>query len=169
MPFNVSMREQPLTSAPGNKLSQKPGMHGYTVSGIRRLQPSPGQPPVYVVHLPFILSINRPKVEQILKEINWRLPLGEELIESNSNSCLFARAAENKARRLMGFHPDTTRLAREVTVGFICKEEASAAIRKYHPFSKSVRGILQEAHILEPLHQSRVSAKEANYGQFENN
>jgi len=47
-----------------------------------------------------------------------------------------------------GFHPDTTRLAREVAVGFITKEQANKALEKKHNFPPSVRGVLKKAKIL---------------------
>src|SRR6266566_2453444 len=133
------------------RLSQNTQSDKCIISGIRRLQPFADRPAVYVAHLPFILQMTRAKVEAILKEIGWQLPPGENLIESNSNSCLFARAAESKACRLLGFHPDTTRLAREVTVGFIDKADAMDALCKKHPFSKSVRQVLEDAKLIEPL------------------
>ena len=80
--------------------------------------------------------------------MGWKIPKGESLIESNSNSCLFARAAENKARRLLGFHPDTTRLAREVTVGFMSKEQARKALAKVHNSEDSVQDILKKAKVV---------------------
>jgi hypothetical protein len=85
-------------------------------------------------------------------------PANEDFIESNSNSCLFACAAEEKARRLLGFHPDITRyaqesscffpriicrLSREITVGFISKEEGRKALAKRHNYQRTVREILQ--------------------------
>ena len=61
---------------------------------------------------------------------------------------LLARAAEGKARRMLGFHPDSTRLAREVTVGFISKKQAQQALAKINHYKHSVRQILQKAKIL---------------------
>jgi hypothetical protein len=80
--------------------------------------------------------------------LGWKIPRGEKFIESNANSCLFARAAENKARKMLGFHPDSTRLAREVTVGFISKKQAERALDEIHHSSDSVRKILTKAKVL---------------------
>ncbi len=129
-------------------LSQDSESKKFTFSAIRKLQPFKNKPPVYVVHLPFLLQTKIGDTRKILKELGWKVPTGEVLIESNANSCLFARAAENKARRLLGFHPDATRLAREVTVGFITKTQAKKALAKIHNYPLSVRSVLKKANIL---------------------
>ena len=105
-------------------LSQSTESKKFIFSAIRRLKPFKNKSPVYVIHLPFPLQRKLKDTNRILKKLGWRIPRGEALIESNANSCLFARAAENKARRLLGFHPDASRLAREVTAGFITKKQA---------------------------------------------
>ena len=86
--------------------------------------------------------------KKILKKLGWKIPQGEALIESNSNSCLFARAAESKTKKLLGFHPDASRLAREVTVGFITKEQAKKALSKVHNSKKSVKRVLKDAGVI---------------------
>lgn len=129
-------------------LSQDAESKKFVFSAMRKLKPFKNKPSVYVVHLPFLLQHKIKDTNKILKKLGWRIPRGEALIESNSNSCLFARAAENKARRLLGFHPDTTRLAREVTVGFISKKRAQKALSKIHNSSDSVRAVLRRAKIL---------------------
>jgi len=129
-------------------LSQRVGSNKSVISGIRKLQPFAGCDPVYVAHLPFILGLTKDSLQHILDGLGWVQPAGEDLIESNSNSCLFARAAEGMAYRMLGFHPDETRLAREVTVGFIEKADARRALEKVHTFQKSVRQVLSEAGIL---------------------
>ncbi len=131
------------------KLSQRVNAGNFAVSGIRKLQPFRSRPAVYVVHLPFLLRLTRPDLEGILDEIGWQAPPGEDLVESNSNSCLLARAAEAKAQRMLRFHPDATRLAREVTAGFLNRTEALAALNKKHPCSYSVREILQKAMLID--------------------
>jgi len=80
--------------------------------------------------------------------MGWELPPGEKLIETNANSCLFARAAETKALHMLGFHPDATRLSREVTAGFITKKRAEKALSVTHQSRYSVRHILAKANIL---------------------
>jgi len=129
-------------------LSQSIANNAYVVSGLRRLKPYRDKPSVYVAHLPFILRITRRETEEILQAINWSPPTGEDFVETNSNSCLFARAAEQKAKRMLKFHPDSTRLSREATVGFLSKQEARTAIEKEHPFETSVREVLTEAGLL---------------------
>ena len=112
-------------------LSQNYGENHVTVSGIRKLKPFGDKPPVYIVHLPFLLRFTKANILQTLQRLNWwTLPENEDLIESNANSCLFARYANVKAKKLLGFHPDITRLSREVTVGFISKEDARNALSK---------------------------------------
>ncbi len=129
-------------------LSQDSKSKKFVFSAIRKLQPFKNKPPVYVVHLPFLLQRKIKDTERILRKLGWKMPRGERLIESNANSCLFARAAENKARHMLGFHPDSTRLAREVTVGFISKQQARLALGKIHSYNKSVRQVLKEAGII---------------------
>ena len=129
-------------------LSQDSESKKFVFSAIRKLQPFKNKPPVYIVHLPFLLQRKIQDTEKILRKLGWKVPRGERLIESNANSCLFAKAAENKARRMLGFHPDATRLAREVTVGFISKEQARLALEKVHNYNKSVRQVLKEAKII---------------------
>jgi broad-specificity NMP kinase len=120
----------------------------YKVSGIRKLQPFKDKPPIYVVHLPFILQRTSDQTKIILDKIGWVPPEGEDFIESNSNSCLYARSTERMAKRLLEFHPDSTRLAREVTVGFISKKQALKALGKIHPYDLSPRQVLERAGIL---------------------
>ena len=129
-------------------LSQDSESKKFVFSAIRKLQPFKNKPPVYIVHLPFLLQRKIKDTERILRKLGWKIPRGERLIESNSNSCLFAKAAENKARRMLGFHPDTTRLAREVTVGFFSKKQARMALEKVHNYNKSVRQVLRGAGII---------------------
>lgn len=121
---------------------------GYKVSGIRKLQPFKNKPAVYVFHLPFILQRNSKDTKRILNKINWKPPKGEDFIESNSNSCLYARSTERMAKRLLEFHPDSTRLAREVTVEFITKKQALKALGKIHPYKFTPRQVLKRAKIL---------------------
>ncbi|MFA6161203.1 MAG: shikimate kinase [Patescibacteria group bacterium] len=121
----------------------------YKVSGVRKLQPTKNKPPVYVFHLPFLLQRNSKDTKKILDKMGWKPPKGEDFIESNSNSCLYARSTERMAKRLLEFHPDSTRLAREVTVGFITKEQALKALGKIHPYKYTPHQVLQRANILK--------------------
>lgn len=129
-------------------LSQDSSSKKFIFSAIRKLQPFRNKPAAYIVHLPFLLQHKIKDTEKILRKLGWKIPRGERLIESNANSCLFARAAESKARHMLSFHPDTTRLAREVTVGFISKEQAQKALAKTHTYPYSVRRVLQMAKVI---------------------
>ena len=124
------------------------GLSGGVFSGVRRLKPFKDQPAVLVVHLPFLLRRKLADTRRVLRSIGWAMPPGEALVESNANSCLLARATEAKAKRLLGFHPDTTRLAREVTVGFLTRRQAARALAKPHRPGRSVRQLLQKAGII---------------------
>jgi len=127
----------------------KPGMTAtWRVSGTRTLRPKPGSAPVQVFHLPFILQWTSADTKRILATLDWQTPKGEDFIESNSNSCLFARSTERMAKRLLEFHPDATRLAREVTVGFITRPQALKALGKIHPYPHTPRQVLEKAGIL---------------------
>lgn len=121
----------------------------YKVSGVRKLQPTKNKTPVYVFHLPFLLQRNSRDVKKILNKLGWKPPKGEDIIESNSNSCLYARSTEQIAKRLLEFHPDSTRLAREVTVGFITKRQALKALGKTHSYKYTPRQVLERAGILK--------------------
>ncbi|HLC51794.1 MAG TPA: AAA family ATPase [Candidatus Nanoarchaeia archaeon] len=121
----------------------------YKVSGVRKLQPTKNKPPVFVFHLPFLLQRTSKDTKRILNQIGWKPPNGEDFIESNSNSCLYARSTERMAKRLLEFHPDSTRLAREITVGFITKKQALKALGKIHPYKYTPRQVLERAGILK--------------------
>lgn len=112
------------------------------------MRPYKNKPAIYIVHLPFLLQRNIKNTKNILKDLRWKKPIGENLIESNSNSCLFALAAEDRATKMLGFHPDTTRLAREVTAGFISKKEAKLALSKKHKYPHTVSEVLKRANII---------------------
>lgn len=129
-------------------LSQDYRSQKVSFSAVRKLKPYKNKPEIYVVHLPFLLQRKLNDSRKILRDFGWKIPEGEHLVESNSNSCLFARAAEHKAKRLLGFHPDATRLAREVTSGFITKKEAKKALEKRHHSNYSVRDILVKSGII---------------------
>jgi len=129
-------------------------------TGLRRLKPFKKGPAVTVAHFPFLFRRTIKDTRATLKRLGWKLPKGESLIESNANSCLFARAAEAAAARLLGFHPDTTRLAREVTAGFITKKQALAALARPHTYKKSVRQVLAEAGLVPGTKRKPLSSKQ---------
>lgn len=111
------------------------GLSNNQFTAIRKLKNE-----VYIVHLPFLLQYTINDTNKILEEIGWKVPDGELLVESNSNSCLFAKAVEAKAKKMLGFHPDSMRLSREVTVGFITKDQARKALDKVHEPGQSFWG-----------------------------
>ncbi len=118
------------------------------ISAMRELRPSKKGPSVTIVHVPFLFRRKRKDTAKILKKLGWKAPMKESFVESNANSCLLAFAMEAKAARLLGFHPDTTRLAREVTAGFLTKTEARHALATTHPSPHSARAILRKAGLL---------------------
>ncbi len=128
---------------------------GYKVSGVRKLKPTKNKQAVYVFHLPFLLQRNSKDTKKILDKIGWTPPKGEDFIESNSNSCLYARSTERMAKRLLEFHPDSTRLAREVTVGFITKKQALKALGKIHPYKYTPRQVLERAGIISKQNEKQ--------------
>jgi hypothetical protein len=120
------------------------------ISGIRRLQPNIDKPPVYIVHWPFLMHRTFGQTCHILesKALDWSFPESERGVTSNSNSCLFARAAEQQASEALGFHPDTTRLSREITCGYITKEMVRQALAFPHKSDRTVKQVLQDAEII---------------------
>ena len=103
---------------------------------------------MHVVHLPFLMRHTLEDTKRCLKEVGWSPPESEDYVESNGNSCLFAAACEDVAMNKLGFHPDSTRLAREVTVGFITREQDVKALQKRRNHGVSVRRTLESAGIL---------------------
>jgi len=124
------------------------GLSNQTFSAIRKLQPFPNKNPVYIVHLPFLLQRSSEDIKPILKKIGWKKPINDLFIETGAGACYFARACEDKSKKMLGFHIDSTRLSREITAGFINKEQAKKAIKNYKKTTKSVRQVLQEAEII---------------------
>ncbi len=121
--------------------------HG-TVSAIRRLQPASCETPVWVVHLPFLYNWRLGDTEQRLTTIGWMRPPGERLVEGGWNSCGLAAATEATARRLLRFSPDSARLSREITAGFLSRGDAELALGAMRPTQPSVHELLQAAEIL---------------------
>lgn len=69
-------------------------------------------------------------------------------VQSNAASCLLASAAEKPLYDNLGFHPDSTRLAREVTVGFLTKKEAKKALKTAKKVDYSIPQILKKAKLI---------------------
>lgn len=124
------------------------GLSDNSYSAIRKIQPHPDKPPAYIVHLPFLLQRKSSDIKPILKKINWKKPKNEKFIDTGASACLLARACEAKARRMLGFHLDSTRLSREVAVGFISKRQAKRAIKSVRKSQKTVKQVLQDAEII---------------------
>lgn len=124
------------------------GLSNNSYSAVRKLQPIKTKPPVYIVHLPFLLQRKLADTRKILEKIGWQKPDNEKYIDTGGGSCLLARACEAKARRLLGFNMDSTRLAREATIGFLTKEEAKSALTITRNSEKSVREVLKCAELI---------------------
>lgn len=124
------------------------GLSAGVYSAIRKLQPDQNKPPLYIVHLPFLLQRKLGQTKQILEEIGWERPEGEKLVDTGARCCLMASACEAKAARMLGFSLDSTRLAREVTVGFITKKEALAAMKDIKVSKKSLRQVLIDGKMI---------------------
>lgn len=125
------------------------GLSNNSYSGIRKLQPIKNKPPVYIVHLPFLLQWKIKKTKSILKKINWKPPKNTNFVDTGSGSCLLSRACEETSLKILGFHLDSSRLAREVTVGFISKKIAKKAIKKPRKTKKTVKQVLIESGIID--------------------
>lgn len=126
-------------------LKQTTSKKKFSLSAIRRLKPFPDRPPVYIVHFPFLIQRKLKKTRRILKEIGWNY---YNSIQSNAASCLLADAAEKPLYKNLGFHPDTTRLAREVTVGFLTKKGAKEVLKKVKKSRYTIPQILKKANLI---------------------
>ncbi|MFB9739286.1 hypothetical protein ACFQE4_00095 [Streptomyces thermocoprophilus] len=130
----------------GLSASVKNGEEQYA-SAVRVLRPEGGHP-VNVIHLPFMFSRTVSQTYELLDKHGWVAPRGERLVEANWNSCMFAGAANHRAKGLLGFDPDTTRLSREVTCGFLSRGEAAAALERAQGLRTTVREVLERAGVL---------------------
>lgn len=117
----------------------------FKISAMRKIKPFKNKPAIYIVHWPFLQQMKLKDTHQILKKIGWRY-YGS--VQSNASSCLLARAAERQLKKNLGFHPDTTRLAREVTVDFLTKKQAKQALDKTNSSKYSVGQILKHAKLI---------------------
>ena len=124
------------------------GVHQNNYTAVRKLEPVPGKP-VYIVHLPFLIHRKMEDLVPILRKIGWSEDDMDIHIGTGRSGCLLARIAESKATGLLGFNPDETRLAREVTVGFIHRAQALNAVsQKAEPPDTSMMDILISKNIL---------------------
>ena len=118
-------------------------------SAIRCLKPYENAPEVFIVHLPYLLQRKYSDVMKILEDMSCKELVIDMDVKTGGNSCLLARACEKVAFDMLGFHLDSARLAREVTVGFIDKQTAQKAIEngKYDS-ERTVREVLTDCHII---------------------
>jgi hypothetical protein len=123
--------------------------NSFQVSGIRELRPAGSQQAVTVAHLPFLLGQTIEKTRELLDQILWRAPQGEELVETGANSCIFAAVAEALVTPILGFNPDTTRLAREVTAGFLPRATALETLNRPRSLPLSSRAVLNSAGLVK--------------------
>ncbi len=132
-----------------NGINEWAGLSNNSYSAIRKLQPIKSKPPIFMVHMPFLLQRKLADTTKILKKIGWKKPASGKYVDTGSGSCFLSLACEAKAFRMLDFHLDSTRLSREVTVGFIDKKTAQKAIKNPRQMRKSVREVLQEAKIIK--------------------
>ncbi|MFH1638525.1 MAG: 7-cyano-7-deazaguanine synthase [Candidatus Woesearchaeota archaeon] len=126
-------------------LKQATSKKNFVVSALRKLKPFTNKPAVHIVHYPFLSQMTLKDTKNVLKKISWNY---YGCVQSNASSCLLAHAAEKQLYKNLGFHPDTTRLAREVTVGFLTKEEAKKALKKIKSCKYTVQTVLKKAKII---------------------
>jgi predicted PP-loop superfamily ATPase len=117
-------------------------------SAIRVLRPFKTKPPVYIVHLPFLMQRTLNQTKAIALKNGWRRELKDSYVNTGGSACLLANACEKKAALMLDFHLDSSRLARECTVGFINKKEAVRAIKKTLEPLKSVKEVLKDAELI---------------------
>lgn len=117
----------------------------FTVSAIKELKPFPKKPAVYIIHFPFLIQAKLKDTRKILKKMGWNY---YHTVQSNAASCLLAWAAEKPLYKYLSFHPDTTRLSREVTVGFLTKKEAKKALEKVRKCPYTIPQILKRAGLV---------------------
>ena len=126
-------------------LKQTTSSDKFTISAIRKLKPFSDKPAVYIVHFPFLIQRKLKDTKKILKKMGWNY---YQNVQSNAASCLLAAAAELPLYKNLGFHPDSTRLAREVTVGFLTRKQAQKALKKAKKFKYTIPQVLKMAKLI---------------------
>lgn len=122
---------------------------GGKYSAIRTLKPYADRPAVHIVHLPFLLQRKYDEVVNILETLPLKKNSIELEVETGGNCCHLAKACEKKACEMLGFHLDSARLSREVTIGFISKDIAENALKKgEREFEYTVEEVLKNSKIL---------------------
>lgn len=125
------------------------GLSNNTYTAIRELKPYEDRPSVYIVHLPFLIHRKLTDLKDILENIGWEREIGDNKVDTGGSACMLARIAESKSTDMLGFNIDEARLSREVTAGFLDKETALEAIKKYRKEpDKSMEKVLKESGIL---------------------
>ena len=118
-------------------------------TAIRKLKPYEDKPEVYIVHLPFLIGRKNEDLPEILNKIGWERERGDHEVDTGGSACLLAKACEKKANEIMGFHLDSARLSREITVGFIDKEKAREAIKNGNRDSEyTVKEVLERGNLI---------------------
>lgn len=118
-------------------------------TAIRKLKPYEDKPEVYIVHLPFLIGRKYEDLPEILNKIGWERERGDHEVDTGGSACLLAKACEKKANEIMGFHLDSARLSREITVGFIDKEKAREAIKNGNRDSEyTVKEVLERGNLI---------------------
>lgn len=125
------------------------GLSNNKYTAIRELKPYPDKPSVYIVHYPFLVHRKLDDLETILKKINWSREEGDNKVDTGGSACMLARIAESKTTDMLGFNIDEARLSREITCGFLTKEEALNAISKSkRKINKTMNEVLKESEII---------------------
>jgi len=125
------------------------GLSNGSYSAIRKIQPFPERPAVYIVHLPYIVGRKYKDLPSILDEIKWTRENGDHEIDTGGSACQLAMACEYKANKVLDFHLDSARLSREILVGFITKEKAKSAIAYGDRFTEqTARNVLERYSII---------------------
>jgi len=146
--FEAQKRGIPIIAIGINEwtsLKKSTASKSFFVSAIKKLKPFANKPPVYIVHFPFLMQRKLKDAKKILKKMGWNY---YKNAQSNAASCLLACAAEEPLYKNLGFHPDSTRLAREVTIGFMTKKQAQAALKKIRHCQYTIPQVLKKAKLI---------------------
>lgn len=123
------------------------GIHNSSYSAVRKLEPVDGKP-VYIVHFPFLVQRKLSDLTLILDTLGWTKENTVQA-QTGSSNCTLARIAESKSTGKLGFNPDETRLAREVTVGYMSREQALSVIEeKVEPCDLNMRTVLMQGGVI---------------------
>ena len=125
------------------------GLSGNKYTAIRELKPFEDMPSVYIVHFPFLIHRKISDLDEILNKIGWSRENGDNKVDTGGSACMLARIAESKSTEMLGFNVDESRLSREITAGFLNKEDALNAISNYQrPVTKTMKKVLKESGLL---------------------